>query len=205
LTGDREDAGFEIQDAIATLRERLGDRGWKFKAVKGTIRARMQDWPSQLELLIDPGAERAPRLGLLLGFHAMPMGGERLRDIFNSDRENVLGRYGTFQLRQVNAESQWLPPVTSGAFMHGFGSNSGISRQAHVVLFDREPSQRGIELVEHFVEDIGRYTESGNTVAFTLQRVYQRTVLAGNAPAIELPEDHPPEEKAPAGEYPWRR
>jgi hypothetical protein len=134
----------------------------------------------------------------------MPLGGERLRDIINADRDSVLGRYGTFVLRQIKDDDTWLPPVSSGAFLHGFGSSSGITRQARAALFERAPTQRGMELIEHFIEDVARYAESGNMLAATLQRVYQRTVLSGSTSMISLPGDPPPE--APAvEEYPWRR
>jgi hypothetical protein len=134
----------------------------------------------------------------------MPLGGERLRDVVNGDRDNVLGRYGDFELRQVKQDDTWLPSVSSGAFLHGFGSNSGVSRQARAALFDRTPRLRGMELVEHFIDDVARYSESGNMLAATLQRVYQRSVLTGTAAAVLLPDDPPPEE-SPVEEYPWRQ
>jgi hypothetical protein len=195
----------DLGAGLDRLRDALAPRGWRFKVLKGTIRARLQDWPAQVEVLIDPGSDGLPsRLGVLLDFRSMPLGGERLRDIFNADREGILGRYGSFFLRQVRSDGAWAGEVTHGAFLQGFGSASGISRQTQIALFDRSLKLRGDELIDNFIEDIARFAEAGNQVAATLQRVYQRTVLTGHTLQIELPGDTPPPD---AGEpsYPWRR
>jgi len=181
-----DEAAGRLHDALDT---RLGRRGWRFRRDGETVTGRVADWPRQLSLVADPGAaSRPPGLGLALRFDAMPLGGERFRDILNADREEMLGAYGSFRVRQLLDDGRWASELGHRAFLHGYGSGSGISRRAALAVFDRCPEERGEALAERVVADLPRLAETGTVLAATLQRVYQRTVLTAEAEPEPLPD-----------------
>ena len=196
---------------------RLLRRGWRFREEGAVVNGRVQDWPHQMFLLVDPGGSDRPAcLGLALNFDGMPLGGERFRDILNADREEMLYSYGNFRLRQLLKDGSWGAEVGHRSFLHGYGSGSGITRRTALAIFDRCPSERGLGLVERVVADLPRIAETGAAFAAGLQRVYQRIVLTGDGPSRDLPDvvgsAAPPPSAIfaprPADaepSYPWRR
>ena len=171
------------------LDKRLGRRGWRFHDQADLVRGRASEWPHQLELLVDPGAaDRVPSLGLSVNFDAMPLGGERFRDILNADREELLFSYGAFRLRQQLKDGSWIAEIGHRAFVHGYGSGSGISRRTAIAVFDRCPTEKGMALADRMLTDLSRIAETGAAFAATLQRIYQRTVLAGVEAGGALPD-----------------
>ena len=169
--------------------------------------ARKHEWPAQLHVAIDfaPDAEMA--LALVIDMGAMPLGGERFRDIFNSDREQSLRGFGNFTVRQVLLEGGWSPDINDSAFLHG--ANTGISRSARLVFLDRGATERGQALAERFIAESNRFVETGYALAATLQRVYQRTVLSAPRQSLRAPGMVAATTLAPAeilqNTYPWRR
>ena len=188
------------------LDQRLSPRGWRIRPVATTVRARQSDWPEQVEVVMGDNADGTGMLALAINFRSMPLGGERFRDIFNADREEILRTFGSFTVRQLRHDSTWAPTIGHRAFMGGFGV-AGVSRQAQVVMFDRCPAaQFGPDMYETFFAEAARFAEAGDQVAQVLQRVYQRTVLANQPHAIELPVEAgigAPELATTV--YPWRR
>jgi hypothetical protein len=179
----------EFEGIGEDLNQRLGRRGWRFRVAADGVRGRTQSWPSQLESLLDPGSDdRLPALGLVLDFRAMPLGGERFRDVLNGERESLLRGFGAFRVRQLRRDGSWAPEIGHRAFMHGYGTGTAISRQTDVVIFDRGPSERGEKLVERFVTEVARFMETGGALAALLQRLYRRTVLNAIVPEAPLPE-----------------
>lgn len=209
----------ELGDSVVMVRERLGVRGWTARQAEGSIRARHAAWPPQMEVLVDPGAagERA-RYALILDFRSMPFTGERFKDVFNHDREELLGLFGPFRVRQRRADGQWLAPVSGNSFLGGFGPTGGLARQTVVALFERTVDEAGDALVARFLGEAARLEEVCSGFASTLQRVYQRTVLASTEAIGPLYSDAEPEAVAaepgassparspsPEPTYPWRR
>lgn len=193
--------------AAQSLIERLSRRGWTFAAADSRVVARKHEWPAQLHVVIDfaPDAEMA--LALVIDMGAMPLGGERFRDIFNNDREQSLRGFGNFTVRQVLMGGGWSPEIKDNAFLHG--ANTGISRSARLVCLDRGAEERGQALAERFITESNRFVETGYALAATLQRVYQRTVLSTPSTPFDLPGMVAATTLAPAeilqNTYPWRR
>jgi len=169
------------------LGERLARRGWTFREGETCVTAHRPEWPAQLCVLARKAEDDAPAmLGLAIEFGSMPLGGERFRDVFNGDREEILRGYGRFQLRQLTHDGGWLGPVSDRAFMHGM--TDGVSRRAKLAVFDRlTPGESG-SLAEQFAADSNRMVETGAEVARDLQRLYQRTVLSKVVEGVSLPD-----------------
>ncbi|GAC1333116.1 MAG: hypothetical protein NVSMB17_13130 [Candidatus Dormibacteria bacterium] len=169
------------------LGDRVARRGWAFKEAGSCVTAHRPEWPTQLFVLVREAEDDAPpMLGLAIEFGAMPLLGERFRDVFNGDREEILRGYGRFQLLQLTHEGAWLRPTSDHAFMHGMAN--GISRKARLAVFDRTlPGEPG-SLAEHFARDSNRMVETGAEVARELQRLYQRTVLSKAVEGVGLPD-----------------
>ncbi|MGB2940370.1 MAG: hypothetical protein WBD38_08750, partial [Candidatus Dormiibacterota bacterium] len=174
-----------------------------------SVTAHKHDWPAQLRLVVDPGAAtERPILGLALDFRSMPLGGERFRDIFNMEREQILRGLGAFRVRQMHGDG-WSDGVSDRIFLHGI--EGGISRASGLVLFDRCPSEGGAALLSALPVESTRLLETGGQIAQLLQRTYNRTVLRNDAPMADLPElvstGIPAQSPTVLGEpsYPWRR
>jgi hypothetical protein len=171
--------------------------------------AHRPEWPGQLCVLVREPAQDAPAmLGLALEFSSMPLRGERFRDIFNSDIEELFRSYGNFRVLQQAADGSWLRPMSHRTFLHGMAD--GISRKTHLAVFDRT-SDDTASLVEAFATDSNRFVETGASIAALLQRLYQRTVLSVPVAAEDLPDVVRPsmamlpltaDSDSP---YPWRR
>jgi len=192
----------------ADLGVRLGARGWEFGLRGDTITARRPDWPAQLEVRLDLSPDEALSLTLTIDFRTMPLHGERFREIFNNEREELLETMGTFTVRQLLEDGTWDRDLSDRAFMHGV---VGIKRQTQVAFFQRNLNASGDSLNDLAAAAVNRLTEAGNQVAGILQRVYQRTVLGANAAADLVPvvlgsgQSAPVAMEAVAGDYPWRR
>ncbi|MEA2647302.1 MAG: hypothetical protein QOE92_2385 [Chloroflexota bacterium] len=199
----------------------LRKRGWQYVVAGSRVSGRRLEWPPQLRFILDLGGDdHPPVMALALDFRSMPLGGERFRDIFNADREELLGPLGTFTVRQVRGDEVLGREMSESSFLHGMGD--GVSRQAQLVVFDRRPVERGEALLERFGNETNRFVEVGNEIASLLQRTYQRTVLGSEEPVADLPEvvapattptTAPPAMPAVVGgtvpavreTYPWRR
>ncbi|MHB8510053.1 MAG: hypothetical protein ACYDGR_15670 [Candidatus Dormibacteria bacterium] len=178
-----------LDDAVSTLGARYAARGWSFRTTGRGLVARRSDWPRQLEVAIEPARDGADSLlALTIDCRSMPLGGERFKDIFNGEREEIMAGFAPFTLRQQRADGSWLPNVGHGAFLSGFGPAAVLSRQAVMAIFSRPADGELDAVVGRFEADLVRLMESGDGIAAILQRVYQRTVLARDDVATELPE-----------------
>ena len=129
--------GNDVTALREDLNHRLHRRSFRFREVGATLRGRPPEWPPQLEVLIDSGeADRLPSLGIVVDLAAMPLGGERFRDILNADREEIFHGFGSFRVRQLRHDGTWAPEVGHRAFVHGYGVGTGLSRQASLAVFD---------------------------------------------------------------------
>jgi hypothetical protein len=192
------------------LREQLSRRGWAVTATDRSITACKHEWPAQLKVVVDPGgANRPSMLGLLVDFRSMPLHGERFRDIFNSEREDIMRGLGEFRARQMREDSGWTDGVSDRAFLRGV--DGGVCPTAEVVLFDRCPEETGEAILERFNQESSRLVETGGEIASLLQRAYNRAVLRNDAPVSNLPEviasANAPTSPVIVGDssYPWRR
>ncbi|MDP9326471.1 MAG: hypothetical protein M3O87_08060 [Candidatus Dormibacteraeota bacterium] len=201
----------EPADASVTqqLYQLLSRRGWAASETGTSVTAHKHDWPAQLRLLVDPGsATERSILGLTLDFRSMPLGGERFRDIFNMEKEEILRGMGSFRVREMRGNG-WTDGVSDRIFLHGI--EGGINRATDVVLFDRSLAESGAAILDAFGVESGRLLETGGQVAKLLQRTYNRTVLRNDAPMAGLPDMVSASIQAPSptvlGEpsYPWRR
>lgn len=175
-------------DAIHRLAEHGSTRGWTFSPAATAIFARQSDWPAQLAVIIDEGGPgRLGTMGLIVDFRTMPLGGERFKDILNADREETMGRFAPFQVRQLRTDGSWATPVAGSSFLAAFGPASGIARATSAVVFDRAAGSSGTEVRDKFTRDHIKLVEAGASLSGLLQRVYQRTVLTGEIGIKELP------------------
>ncbi|MFN2465962.1 MAG: hypothetical protein ABR598_06825 [Candidatus Dormibacteria bacterium] len=195
-----------LTDAIA---ERVARRGWSFTASASSVLASRPEWPTQLNVLTREARDDAPMIfGLAIDLSTMPLHGERFRDIFNSEREELLRGLGNFRLLQLTADDTWLQPLSGRAFLHGM--TNGLSRKTRLAVFDRS-EEGGADLPERFAEDSNRLVETGGEIATLLQRLYQRTVLSSPSAGVQLPEVVRPSlgmlpmTSDGEGSYPWRR
>ena len=193
------------------LGDRVARRGWQFKEAGSSVAAHRPEWPAQLCVLVREAEEdAAAMLGLAIEFGSMPLRGERFRDVFNSEREELLRGYGRFNVLQLTHDGSWMRPAGDRSFMHGM--TDGISRKTRLAVFDRTTADEPNSLAEHFAEDSNRLVETGNEIASLLQRLYQRTVLSRPADDAHLPDlvrpslaTLAPTADADTSSYPWRR
>lgn len=193
------------------LRERLARRGWQFKESGTRVTAHRPEWPTQLCVLVREAEVDAPAMmGLAIEFGSMPLRGERFRDVFNVDREELLRGYGRFNVLQLTHAGSWLRPASDRSFMHGM--TDGISRKTQLAVFDRTAEDSPGSLAEQFAEDSNRIVETGAEIAGLLQRLYQRTVLSQPVEDVHLPDLVRPSlvalvsiADADTTSYPWRR
>ena len=193
----------------AALRERMARRGWTFRESASSITAHRPDWPAQLCVLVREAEQATPAmLGLAIELSNMPLRGERFRDIFNIDREEILRTYGNFRLLQQCGDGAWLNPVGHRSFMQGMVD--GISRATHLAVLDRL-GDAAPGLATTFATDANRFIETASPIASLLQRLYQRTVLSAAVAGADLPDVVRPslaisrlitDSDSP---YPWRR
>jgi hypothetical protein len=196
----------------SALRDLFGRRGWTFSSMGSALAAHRVEWPAQLNVVVDPGGPGgSPIMGLVVDLRSMPLRGERFRDVFNSEREQLMRGMGSFRVRQRRGELDWTEGITDGAFLRGV--DGGISRHDDVVLFDRCPDISGDSLATRFGVESTRLVETGNEIASVLQRIYNRTVLRGDLPIADLPDQvvpsvspaSPPPAVVGEPSYPWRR
>lgn len=196
-------------DLALNVGERMARRGWQIADLATGVWAHRPGWPSQLTVLLRQARGDSPAMfGLAVDLSTMPLRGERFRDIFNSEREEVLRGYGNFHLLQLTGEDTWLEPISDRAFLHGI--SDGFSRKTLLAVFDRGNDQSA-SLEERFAADSNRLVESGGEIASVLQRIYQWTVLSAPVTDANLPDLVRPSlavlpltgDAEPP--YPWRR
>ncbi|MFN2463073.1 MAG: hypothetical protein ABR573_04115 [Candidatus Dormibacteria bacterium] len=194
------------------LGDRLARRGWQFREAGASVTAHRPEWPAQLCVLVREAEEDAPAMmGLAMDLSAMPLRGERFRDVFNSDREQLMRGYGRCNVLQLTHQGSWLRPQSDRAFLHGM--TDGISRRTSLAVFDRASVDEPGSLAERMAADSNRIVETGAELAGTLQRLYQRTVLSqpvvddSRLPDIVRPSIAvlAPTADTVGGDYPWRR
>jgi hypothetical protein len=196
----------EVQKLQGLLEIALTRKGWRFREADATVRGRLPEWPAQVEAILDPGnGSRPPALGIIVDFGAMPLGGERFRDVLNADRDMFFRAFGPFVLRQVREDCTWAPDVPRDSFVIGFGPLSGVSTHTSLAIFDRVPKEQGDALVQRFIAEVSRLAEVGNHMAMVLQRLYQRTVLDYRPHKVSRLPDTAGTTTAPEPMYPWRR
>jgi hypothetical protein len=204
------DSPFSNASVLAmVLADRLARRGWHLRESGNSVMASRPEWPTQLTVLVREAEDDAPAMfGLAIDLSTMPLRGERFRDVFNSEREEILRGHGNFRLLQLTGDDTWLKPVSGRAFLHGM--TDGISRRTRMAVFERNDNEMG-SLADRFAEDSNRLVETGAEIAGLLQRLYQRTVLSAPPLEAELPEVVRPSlgmlPLTSDGEpsYPWRR
>ena len=198
-----------IQQAAAhSLAQDLRARGWTVDAGFGTIQAQKEGWPVQLHAVAQFGDEEsASVLALVIDMSSMPMGGDRFRDVFNADRDNLLRGLGHFRVRQLLKNGEWAAEMGERAFFGG--SNAGIRLTARLVLFDLCPPELGFDLGQRFLAESARIVACGNLIGTTLARIYQARVLGAPVQPLELPAVVPkmrvPLNQVIEPSYPWRR
>src|SRR5258708_15315316 len=150
----------------------LRARGWSVETEFGRIQAQKEGWPVQLHALAQFGDEdSASVLALVIDMSSMPMGGDRFRDVFNADRDDLLRGLGHFRVRQLLKNGEWAAQMGERAFFGG--ANAGIRLTARLVMFDLCPSETGFELGNRFLAETTRIVACGNLVGATLARIYQ--------------------------------
>ncbi|HXA41922.1 MAG TPA: hypothetical protein VNV65_03305 [Candidatus Solibacter sp.] len=198
-----------IQQAAAhNLAQDLRARGWHVAMGWGGIRAKKEGWPVQLHAVAQFGDEEdASVLALVIDMSSMPMGGDRFRDVFNADRDDLLRGLGHFRVRQLLKNGEWAAEMGERAFFGG--ANAGIRVTARLVMFDLCPSETGFELGNRFLAESNRIVACGNLVGATLARIYQARVLGAPVQPLELPAVVPkvlaPLNQVIEPSYPWRR
>lgn len=193
----------------AALGDRVGHRGWTFRESGSSVTAHRPDWPAQLSVVVHGTEGLTPAmLGLAIEFNTMPLRGERFRDIFNSEREEILRAYGNFRVLQQSGDGGWLNPVGHRAFLQGVVE--GIGRATRLAVLDRL-NDDAANMVAAFAADSNRFIETASPIASLLQRLYQRTVLGAPVAVLALPDLVMPSiPMAPLSTdsdspYPWRR
>lgn len=196
------------QAAVHSLAQDLRARGWSVQTDFGRIRAQKEGWPVQLHAVGQFGDDdNASVLALVIDMSSMPMGGDRFRDVFNADRDDLLRGLGHFRVRQLLKSGEWAAEMGERAFFGG--SNAGIRLTARLVMFDLCPQEQGFELGSRFLAESGRMVACGNLIGSTLARIYQARVLGAPVQPLELPAVVPkmlvPLNQVIEPSYPWRR
>ena len=196
------------QAAAHSLALDLRARGWSVETEFGRIQAQKEGWPAQLHALAQFGDEdSASVLALVIDMSSMPMGGDRFRDVFNADRDDMLRSLGHFRVRQLLKSGEWATEMGERAFFGG--SNAGIRLTARLVMFDLCPHELGFDLAKRFLAESGRIVACGNLIGTTLARIYQARVLGAPVQPLELPAVVPkmlvPLNQVIEPSYPWRR
>jgi hypothetical protein len=90
--GYEEAAVKAMQQAAAhSLSIELSRRGWNLETEYGRIKASKPGWPVQTYVLIHFGdPDSASVMALVIDMSAMPLAGERFRDVFNADKDELL-------------------------------------------------------------------------------------------------------------------
>ncbi len=198
-----------MQQADAhSLRIELSRRGWNRETESGRIKASRPGWPVQMFALIHFGDEdSASVMAFVIDMSAMPLAGERFRDVFNADKDELLRGFGHFRVRQLLKKGAWAPEMGDRAFLSGL--NPGIRLTTRLVMLDVCPVECGDALALRFIAESGRFVETGNLIAGTLDRMYLPTVLGVAVQPLELPAmvpvGMPPLNQEPEPSYPWRR
>jgi len=196
------------QAAAHALSFELGRRDWHLEVEYGRIKASKPGWPVQLYALVHFGDEdSASVMALVLDMSAMPLAGERFRDVFNADKDDLLRGFGRFRVRQLLKNGAWAPEMGDRAFLTGL--NPGIRMATRLVMLDLCPAETGDALALRFIAESGRFVETGNLIAATLSRMYVPKVLGSAVQPLELPAmvpvGMPPLNLEPEPSYPWRR
>jgi len=194
------------QAAAQFLETELSRSGWRLKTEPNQIKAWRPGWPVQVYSLIHFGDEdSASVMALVIDLGQMPLTGERFRDVFNGDREELLRGLLRFRARQQMNNGAWAPQMGDRAFLSGL--NPGIRPSARLVVLDVCPTECGDALALRFIAEGGRFLQAGNAIAQTLARIYLPEALDTEAPLVRLPSTVPvgmpsvrPETDA---SYPW--
>ncbi len=196
------------QAAAHSLRIELSHREWIIQTGSGRIKASKPGWPVQLYALVHFGDEEsASVMALVIDMSAMPLTGERFRDVFNADKDDLLRGFGHFRVRQLMRNGAWAPEMSDRAFLAGL--NPGIRVTTRLVMLDLCPGECGDALALRFIAECGRFVETGNVIAGTLARMYLPKVLGAAVEPLELPAmvpvGMPPLNQEFEPSYPWRR
>src|SRR5258708_27645143 len=133
--------------ALDLLRLALSRRGWSTVPLGTGIAAHKREWPTPLKLVVNPGnPATASVIGVMLDFRFLPLRGERFKDIFNSERADLLRRMGDFRARSPRRDLSWTGATNGRSFLDEDGP--GLGRNARVVLFDRHTPLHGQPFVE---------------------------------------------------------
>jgi hypothetical protein len=179
------------QSAAHALGSELGRRGWNIESDGGQIRAGKPGWPVQVYVLIHFGDEEsASVMALVIDMSALPMAGERFRDVFNADKEELLRGFGRFRARQLLKSGAWAPEMGDRAFLTGL--NPGIRLTTRLLMLDLRPAECGSALGIRFIAESGRFVATGDVIGAALARIYLPAVLGAGVPALELPAMVPP-------------
>jgi len=194
------------QAAAHSLRIELSRRGWTLETEYGRIKASKPGWPVQTYVLIRFGDENsASVMALVIDMSAMPLAGERFRDVFNADKDELLRGFGRFRVHQLLKNGAWAPEMGDRAFLRGL--NPGIRLTVRLVMLDVCPMECGDALALRVIAESGRFGETGNVIARMLARLYLPTVLGAAVQPLELPAmvpvGMPPLNQEPS--YPWLR
>jgi hypothetical protein len=196
------------QGAAHALSVELTRRGWNLEREEGRIKASMTGWPVQVYVLIHFGDEdSASVMAVVIDISAMPLAGERFRDVFNADKHELLRGFGHFRVRQLLKSGAWAPEMGDRAFHSGL--NPGIRLATRLVMIDTCPVESGNALAIRFIAESGRFVETGNLIGAALDRLYLPTVLTTGVEVLELPEmvpvGMPPLNQEPGPSHPWLR
>jgi hypothetical protein len=173
------------QSAADDLHVELRHRGWKVESEGDRLKAGRPGWPVQVYVLVHFGdQESASVMALVIDLSAMPLAGERFRDVFNADRQELLRGMRQFRVRQLLMNGAWAPEMDDRAFL--IGLNPGIRLTTRLVILDACPAEAGAALAIRFISESARFVETGNLISETLGRVYLPGVLKRETPVLEL-------------------
>jgi hypothetical protein len=196
------------QGAAHALRIELAGRGWTVESEYGQVKAGKPGWPVQVYALVHFGDEaNASVMALVMDLSAMPLAGERFRDVFNADKDDVLRGFGRFRVRQLLKNGAWAPEKGDRAFLSGL--SAGIRPTTRLVMLDICPLESGDALSLRFIAESGRFLETGNLLAEMLGRIYLPGVLGAAIQPLDLPAMVPVGMPAlnhePEPSHPWPR
>jgi hypothetical protein len=174
------------QGAAHALRSELAGRGWNVESEYGQVKAGKPLWPVPVYVLVHFGDEaNASVMALVIDLSAMPLAGERFRDVFNADKDDLLRGFGRFRVRQLLKNGAWATEKGDRAFLSGL--SAGIRPTTRLTMLDICPVESGDALALRFIAESGRFVETGNLIAAMLARIYLPGVLGAAIQPLDLP------------------
>ena len=194
--------------AAHALRIELLGRGWNAESEYGQVKAGKPNWPVQVYVLVHFGDEaNASVMALVVDLSAMPLAGERFRDVFNADKDDLLRGFGRFRVRQLLKNGSWAPEKGDRAFLGGL--SAGIRPTTRLMMLDITPLESGDALALRFIAESGRFVETGNLIGEMLGRIYLPGVLGAAIQPLDLPAmvpvGMPAVNHEPEPSHRWRR